>query len=118
MKTHSTIGGSILGEHNSSLMKMATKIAVYHHEKWDGSGYPLGLAGDKIPVEARIVSICDVFDALISTRPYKKAWSCYDSIEYVKKQSGVSFDPYLVDKFMEISDEIIHYAEQYKDQAV
>ena len=72
MQTHAAIGGRIIGQHSSGLLKMAHDIAVSHHEKWDGSGYPAGLAGTDIPLEGRIVAIADVFDALTSERPYKK----------------------------------------------
>lgn len=100
MKTHASVGATIIGEDNSSLLKIARTIALCHHEKWDGSGYPNGLAGEAIPVEARIVAIADVFDALTSTRPYKKSWSIEDATAYIEEESGKHFDPDLVSAFI------------------
>ena len=100
MKTHASVGATIIGEDNSSLLKIARTIALCHHEKWDGSGYPNGLAGEAIPVEARIVAIADVFDALTSTRPYKKSWSIEDATTYIQNESGKHFDPDLVSAFI------------------
>lgn len=109
MKTHTTIGAEILHDNDSPLMKVAATIAENHHEKWDGSGYPKGLAKERIPIEARIVSICDVFDALTSARPYKKAWSEEDALAHIKKESGTQFDPSLVELFFSISNKVIEY---------
>ena len=78
MKTHTTIGASILSGSKSALVQMAEQIALSHHERWDGSGYPEGLKGDEIPLAARICAVCDVFDALLSPRPYKDAWPLRD----------------------------------------
>ena len=80
-------------------MQMSRKIAVNHHEKWDGSGYPRGIAGEEIPLEARIVAIADVFDALTSERPYKKAWSVEKAVGLLKEEAGHHFDPDLVPIF-------------------
>ncbi len=77
--------------------KVPKTVALYHHEKWDGSGYPFGLAGEQIPLEARIVAICDVFDALTSTRPYKQAWTVEAALDYLQQQRGLHFEPALVD---------------------
>jgi putative two-component system response regulator len=101
MKSHATIGADIIGVHPGGVLKLARNIALSHHEKWDGSGYPNGLAGEAIPLEGRICAIADVFDALTSERPYKKAWSVQDAVEFLKKQRGVHFDPRLVDLFVE-----------------
>jgi putative two-component system response regulator len=102
MKTHAAIGAEILGDdnYNSTLLQMARRIALCHHEKWDGSGYPQGLSGDAIPVEARIVAIADVFDALTSKRPYKEAWPIEDAVNYISSEAGKQFDPELVDCFL------------------
>lgn len=97
MQQHPLIGAEILGDCDSLLLQTAKIVALYHHEKWDGSGYPYGLVGDAIPFEARIVAICDVFDALTSTRPYKTAWSVEQAIDHIRAQSGVHFDPVLVE---------------------
>lgn len=107
MKTHTSIGATIIGEDNSNLLKIARTIALNHHEKWDGSGYPNGLAGDAIPVEARIVAIADVFDALTSVRPYKPAWEIDDAINYIKQQAGTHFDPTLVEAFLVAADRMV-----------
>ncbi|MDH5356112.1 MAG: HD domain-containing protein [Gammaproteobacteria bacterium] len=115
MKSHTSMGVKILENHESDLMELAAKIAGNHHEKWDGSGYPNGLSGSHIPIEARIVSICDVFDALTSARPYKKAWSHNDALEFVRQESGKYFDPHLVEHFMEISPQVIEYTNKYQD---
>ncbi|MBU1308653.1 MAG: response regulator [Gammaproteobacteria bacterium] len=97
MQKHPLIGAEILGECDSALLKMAKAVALYHHEKWDGSGYPHGLAGDAIPVEARIVAVSDVFDALTSARPYKQAWSIEDTMAHMQAQKGLHFEPRLID---------------------
>lgn len=97
MQRHPLIGAEIIGDCDSSLLQMAKTVALYHHEKWDGSGYPHGLKGEDIPLEARIVALCDVFDALTSTRPYKQAWSVEDTLQHLRSQKGLHFDPALVD---------------------
>ncbi len=93
MREHAKFGAEIIGDHHSELLKMARIIALSHHEKWDGSGYPYGLRGDEIPLVARIVAIADVFDALTSKRPYKEAWSIDDALDYIENQAGEHFDP-------------------------
>jgi putative two-component system response regulator len=100
MQTHATIGGDIIGEHEHGMLAMAREIALTHHEKWDGSGYPRGLAGQAIPLVGRIVAIADVFDALTSARPYKKAWSVEQATDYLREQRGMHFDAELVDLFL------------------
>jgi putative two-component system response regulator len=100
MQSHATIGAEILGEHASGMLALARNIALTHHEKWDGSGYPNGLAGEQIPLEGRITAIADVFDALTSVRPYKKAWSEEEALGFLVEQKGKHFDPALVDLFI------------------
>ena len=100
MRQHPIIGARILGEHPTGLLKLAATVALNHHEKWDGSGYPHGLAGEAIPHAARIVALADVFDALINSRPYKAAWPQEKAIEFIQSQSGKHFDPALVEAFM------------------
>jgi putative two-component system response regulator len=95
MKTHAQIGGEILSNPSSYLIELAHSVAMTHHEKWDGTGYPNGLSGEEIPIEGRIVALVDVFDALTSERPYKKAWSTEKAINYIMEQSGKHFDPAL-----------------------
>ncbi len=100
MRTHSQIGADILGEHPPGLMHVACEIAITHHEKWDGSGYPRGLKGKDIPIAGRIAAIADVFDALTSERPYKNAWTVDAALGLLREQSGKHFDPELVELFM------------------
>ena len=99
MKTHTIIGAEILEGDNSQLLHLAHEIALTHHERWDGSGYPHGLAGDSIPVSGRIISVVDVFDALTSERPYKQAWSTDDAADLIRSNKGVQFDPEIVEIF-------------------
>ncbi|MEL0166619.1 MAG: HD domain-containing phosphohydrolase [Pseudomonadaceae bacterium] len=115
MQQHPEIGARIIGEHDASMLQMARRIALGHHEKWDGSGYPEGLAGTDIPIEARIVAIADVFDALTSVRPYKKAWSVEDAVALIREQSGKHFDPDLVDCFLRRLDEIQRVRERWAE---
>lgn len=106
MQRHPCIGAEIIGRQPSRLLQMAARIAQHHHEKWDGSGYPQGLAGEEIPLEARIVAIADVFDALTSERPYKPAWTVEAAVQLLQEQSGRHFDPQLVLRFLDILPEI------------
>jgi putative two-component system response regulator len=101
MQSHATIGAEIIGEHGPGMLALARNIALTHHEKWDGSGYPNALSGERIPLEGRIVAIADVFDALTSKRPYKDAWSEEAALDYLRKQKGQHFDPALIDLFIE-----------------
>ena len=101
MKGHAVIGGKLLDGDDSPLMRMAREIALTHHEKWDGSGYPNGLAGEAIPQVGRIAALADVFDALTSERPYKKAWSVEDAVATIQESSGTHFDPALVAVFLQ-----------------
>lgn len=107
MKTHTVIGHNILIDHPSELMRMARTIALTHHEQWNGSGYPQGLKGEEIPLEGRVAAVCDVFDALTSERPYKKAWPVEEAISFINEKSGSHFDPDLVRAFNTVVDEIL-----------
>lgn len=118
MQQHPIIGARIIGRHGSRLIQLARETALYHHEKWDGSGYPHGLAGDAIPVAARIAAISDVFDALTSERPYKQAWSVDRALAHLHEESGRHFEPLTVEMFSENLDEIIEIKERYRDQEV
>lgn len=100
IKTHCRVGSDLLSEGKSNLLQLAQSIALNHHERWDGSGYPQGLANHQIPLTSRITSICDVFDALTSERPYKKAWRFDDAVAEVWRLRKTYFDPNLVDLFM------------------
>lgn len=99
IKTHTTVGAKILEGSGSQILELARRIALSHHERWDGAGYPHGLAGDTIPLEARICTISDVLDALTSERPYKRAWSFAEAFEEVLSLSGHAFQPELVEIF-------------------
>jgi len=116
MKTHAAIGADILSGHDSQLMLMAREIAQNHHEKFDGSGYPNGLRGDEIPISARIAALSDVFDALASDRPYKKAWPVEDAVAEIRKCSGNHFDPQLVQAFEASLPAILDVRAQYREE--
>jgi putative two-component system response regulator len=107
MKTHSQIGYDILSTSNAPVFELAAEISLGHHEKWDGSGYPNGLAGEAIAQSARIVAIADVFDALTMQRPYKKAWEVKDAIQRINADCGTHFDPKLVDALNTCLPEIL-----------
>ena len=107
MKQHSVIGAKILNGSNAEFIRLGETIALNHHEKWDGSGYPNNLKGLEIPIEARIVAIADVFDALTSKRPYKQAFSIEESLAIIKAGRGSQFDPEVVDAFFAVQDEIL-----------
>ena len=100
MKTHTTIGASILAGSRSPLVKLAETVALTHHERWDGGGYPAGLAGEAIPLVGRICAICDSFDALTSERPYKSAWPVEEALEEIARERGGQFDPDLAGQFI------------------
>ncbi|MDO6639483.1 two-component system response regulator [Shewanella sp. 5_MG-2023] len=115
MKKHCEIGAEILGEQDSELMDVAQTIALTHHEKWDGSGYPNGLSGEDIPLYGRIVAVADVFDALTSKRPYKEAWPVEKALELLKKEAGTHFDPQLVPLFVEKLDQILEIKAKFNE---
>lgn len=118
MQTHTLIGAEILGDADGSggeLIRMARDIALSHHEKWDGRGYPHGLAGEAIPEAGRIVAIADVFDALTSSRPYKKPWSLDEATGYLRSNAGLHFDPRLLRLFLDILPEVCQMAARYAD---
>ena len=104
MKTHTTIGAKILGGSRNRLLQFAEEIALFHHEHWDGTGYSPGLAGEAIPLSARIVAIADVYDSLTHERPYKRAWSKEEAVTEINAGNGSHFDPDVVGAFMEIVD--------------
>lgn len=116
MRTHPEYGAHILGDGNSEILKMAKVIALGHHEKWNGSGYPRGLQGEEIPLAARIVAIADVFDALTSERPYKKAWTNEQAFERIQKDAGSHFDPALAAIFLEQKESILGCKAMYSDE--
>jgi CHASE2 domain-containing sensor protein len=100
MRAHTTVGAAMLAGSRSPLIRLAETIALTHHERWDGTGYPAGLAGEEIPLVGRICAICDTFDALVSERPYKPAWPLAMALDEIRAQRGRQFDPRLVDLFL------------------
>ncbi len=116
MKQHSMIGAGILKQSDSGVIRLAEIIALSHHERWDGSGYPRGLAEEDIPLAGRIVAIADVFDALTSKRPYKEAFSLDKAFGIILEGQGRHFDPAVVDAFFGIQDRIVRIRETYQDR--
>ncbi|WP_456438123.1 HD-GYP domain-containing protein [Desulfurobacterium sp.] len=112
MKKHTIYGYRLLANSKVKVLEMAARIALYHHENWDGSGYPYGLKGKAIPVEARIVSVADVFDALGEARPYKKGWNIQSVFKFIKENAGKKFDPQIVKVFLSVKDEILKIKER------
>lgn len=115
MKQHPEFGANIIGEHDSELLKAAHIIALTHHEKWNGQGYPNGLAGEEIPLVGRIVAVADVFDALTTERPYKDAWPVEKAVNLIKEESGQHFDAEIVDAFLDKLPEILEVKEKYSE---
>jgi putative two-component system response regulator len=107
MRKHPEMGAKILDNSTSPLIKLAHSVALYHHEKWDGSGYPFGLKGEAIPIEARIVAVADVFDALLNKRPYKEAWPVEDAVAEIETNRGKHFDPAVVDAMLQCLPDLI-----------
>lgn len=119
MKTHTYMGSAILDTILSSLedkeyCELAKEMAEYHHEKWDGSGYPNGIKGEEIPICARIMAVADVFDALTSERPYKEAFSMDKAFQIIEDGRGTQFDPQIVDAFVAVKDEILKFHQENK----
>ena len=106
MRLHTTVGAELLSGASSDVMRMAEEIARTHHERWDGEGYPAGLAGEAIPLPGRICAVCDVFDALLSNRPYKEPWPLDEALAQLRRDRGAHFDPAVVDAFLRIVDSL------------
>jgi len=115
MKQHATFGYELLRGSTSKLLQIGAEIALGHHEKFDGTGYPGGLQGEEIPIFSRIVAVADVFDALTSERPYKKAWELDDAVSFLKSGSGTHFDPACVTAFLAAWDEVQAIRDQYQE---
>jgi putative two-component system response regulator len=115
MRRHPEIGAEIIGEHPAGVLQLAREIALTHHEKWNGTGYPRGLAGDAIPLSARIVAIADVFDALTTRRPYKEPWPVQDALDHIAAQSGQHFDPDLVVLFAPLLPQLLEIRARWAD---
>jgi PAS domain S-box-containing protein len=107
MERHTTLGYELLADSDSLLLETAARIALTHHERWDGTGYPEGLAGEEIPLDGRIVAVADVFDALLSDRPYRPAMSLGEALEIIREGKGTHFDPAVVDVMLEHLDEAV-----------
>src|SRR5690606_16786957 len=106
MKTHAAIGADLLAGSRSKMVQMAESIALTHHERWDGTGYPNGWKEKEIPIEGRITAVVDVFDALTNERPYKAAWPMSKAIAEITAQKGRQFDPQVVDAFLQVINAI------------
>ena len=120
MKTHAAAGGKIIGSlietvPDSDYLYEARNLATYHHEKWDGSGYPSGLSGENIPLSSRIMAVADVFDALISTRSYKKGYPYDKALEIIREGSGSHFDPLVVEAFFAAKEEVLLVADEFTE---
>ncbi|TLX50465.1 two-component system response regulator [Pseudoalteromonas ruthenica] len=113
MQTHASIGADILAGSSSALIQLAHRLALEHHERFDGNGYPNGLQGEEISIESRICAIADVFDALTSKRPYKEPWPIDKAVQLLQEEKGKHFDPELVDIFMACLDDILAVKAQY-----
>jgi len=116
MIQHAEIGAKILEGSDANFIKLGSQIALTHHEKWNGTGYPQGLKKDKIPLAGRIVAIADVFDALTTKRPYKEPFSLEKSYSIIIENRGSHFDPDVVDAFFKVEDEILEIKERYKNE--
>lgn len=118
MKTHTLIGAKILAGSSSEMIQLGELVALSHHEKWDGSGYPHGIKGDAIPIYGRLCAVADVFDALTTDRPYKKAFSNDDSFRMIREGRGTHFDPAVADAFFDTQAEILKIKREFADSAV
>jgi putative two-component system response regulator len=115
MKAHTTIGAGILSGGDTSFLRLGEVVALTHHEKWDGSGYPRGLQGSRIPLVGRIVAVADVYDALISRRPYKEPFSVEKALGIIREGRGSHFDPQVVDAFLEVLDQVLEVQNANQD---
>ncbi|MBA56450.1 MAG: two-component system response regulator [Pseudomonadales bacterium] len=120
MQTHASLGAHILqgDDNDSELLRVAAEIALNHHERWDGTGYPNGLKGEEIPLFTRITSVCDVFDALTSRRPYKDPWSVDEAVRFIEDQSGRAFDPTIVACFKSQLHKLLAVKAAFPDQDI
>jgi putative two-component system response regulator len=116
MREHTTVGHAVLEGSSSRILQLAAEIALRHHEKWDGTGYPGGMSGDTIPMSARIAALCDVFDALLSVRPYKKAWTTDDAFAEIERCSGSHFDPAVATAFLADRGRILSIGRRFLDE--
>jgi putative two-component system response regulator len=115
MEAHTVIGGRILSNGDSALIRTSEEIALSHHEKWNGKGYPRGLAGEAIPLRGRICAIADVFDALTSVRVYKPAFPVEKALDIIRKDTGAHFDPQVTEAFLKRLDEVVEIHRKYRE---
>ena len=118
MKEHSKIGYELLKDSGSEIMRAGAEVAISHHEKYDGSGYPYGLKGSQIPLFGRIVAVADVFDALTSERPYKRAWSLEEASSLLEEGRGKHFDPLCVEAFLAGWDQVLEIRSRFRDKDI
>jgi putative two-component system response regulator len=118
MKGHARLGFELLKESGSEILRAGAEVAISHHEKFDGSGYPYGLKGRDIPLFGRIAAVADVFDALTSKRPYKKAWSLEEACRYLENGRGNHFDPLCVEAFLAGMDHVLDIRQRFMDEEV
>jgi putative two-component system response regulator len=114
MKGHSLIGAEIIGDHPSALMRCARMLALRHHERWDGGGYPDRLQGEEIPLAARVVAVSDAFDALLCERPYRAAWSLDRTVEEIRAQGGRHFDPQCANALLDLLPDCLEVRDRYR----
>ena len=118
MKGHSKIGYELLKDSRSEIMRAGAEVAISHHEKFDGTGYPHGLKGNHIPLFGRIVAVADVFDALTSERPYKRAWPMEDACRFLEDGRGKHFDPLCVEAFLAGWEHVLDVRQRFRDEEV
>jgi putative two-component system response regulator len=118
MKAHARLGFELIKDSQSEILQAGAAVALGHHEKFDGSGYPSGLKGEDIPIFSRIVAVADVFDSLTSKRPYKSAWPLNEAAQYLRDGAGTHFDPLCVDAFFQAWDDILLIRERFADEDV
>jgi two-component system response regulator RpfG len=118
MQQHPVIGYQLLEDSHNRFIQIGARIALHHHERYDGSGYPHGLAGEDIPLEARIVTVADIFDALISPRPYKHAWSVEEALQYMREHSGKMLDPDCVEALLGNLPRLFEICDRYSASSV
>jgi len=116
IKKHPQMGAEIIGDHESGLLQLSRVVALTHHEKWNGKGYPNGLKGDGIPFAGRVTAIADIFDALTSVRPYKKSWSVDEALDWIHKEAGEALDPNLAPLFIELRPEVEKIMQTFRDE--